>query len=90
MSFGTVLFFENFHGCLVFEGCARVNDLSGQGRFSVAHASTHVLMFGALLANVFATGRYAIAQSGCLSCGSLQANQRRQSAVRHRLVNCPS
>jgi hypothetical protein len=47
-------------------------------------------MFGALLANGFATGRGAIAQSGCLPFGSLRANQRRQSAIRHRLVNCPS
>jgi hypothetical protein len=55
MSSGTVLFFENFHGSLAFEGCAHVNGLSVQGRFSAAHASTHVLMFGASLANGFAT-----------------------------------
>jgi hypothetical protein len=84
MSSGTVLFFESFHGCLAFEGSARVNGLSGHGRFSVAHASKHVLMFGASLANGFATWRGVIAQSGCLSFGSLLANQRRQSAIRHR------
>jgi hypothetical protein len=83
MSSGTFLFFENFHGRLAFEGCARVNGLSGQVRFSAAQASTHVLMFGALLANGFASGRGAIAQSGCLSFGSLLANQRCQSAIRH-------
>jgi len=58
--------------------------------FSAAHASVHFDMFGALLANCFASGRRAIAQSGCLPCGSLLAIQRRQSATRHRLVNCPS
>jgi hypothetical protein len=83
LSSGTVLFFENLYGCLAFEGCARVNGLSVQGRFFAARASVHVLMFGALLANGFATWRGAIAQSGCLSCGSLLANQRRQSAIRH-------
>jgi hypothetical protein len=83
MSSGTVLFFENFHGRLAFEGCARVNGLSVQGRFFAARASVHVLMFGALLANVFATWRGAISQSGCLSFGSLLTNQRRQSAIRH-------
>jgi hypothetical protein len=85
MPSGTVLFFENFHGRLAFEGCARVNGLSGQGRFSAAHASKHVLMFGALVANGFATWRGAISQSGCLSIGSLLTNQHRQSAIRH----CP-
>ena len=83
MSSGTVLFLENLHVCLVCEGCARVSGLSGQGRFSAAHASKHVLMFGASLANSFAAWRGAIAQSGCLSFGSLLANQRRQSAIRH-------
>jgi hypothetical protein len=83
LSSGTVLFFENFHGRLVFEGCARVNGLSGPGRFFAAQASVHVLMFGASLANGFATWRSAIAQSGCLSFGSLLANQRRQSAMRY-------
>jgi hypothetical protein len=47
-------------------------------------------MFGALLANGFETWRGAIAQSGCLTFGSLLANRRRQSALRHRLMNCPS
>ena len=79
LSSGTVLFFENFHGRLAFEG-----------RFFAAQASAHVLMFGASLANGFATGRGAIAQSGCLTCGSLLAYQRRQSATGHRHVNCPS
>jgi hypothetical protein len=77
------LFFESFHGRLAFEGCAHVKGLSVQGRFSAAHASVHVLMFGALLTNGFATRRDAIAQSGCLPCGSLLTNQRRQSAIRH-------
>jgi len=89
MSSGAVLFFENFHGCLAFEGCARVNGMSCQGRFSAAQASMHVLMFGALLANSSATWRWSVAQSGCLTYGSLLANQRRQSAIRHGLVNCP-
>jgi hypothetical protein len=79
------LFFENLYGCLAFEGCARVNGLSVQGRFFAARASVHVLMFGALLANGFATRRGAIAQSGCLPCGSLLTDQRRQSAMRHCL-----
>jgi hypothetical protein len=83
LSSGAVLFFESFHVCLAFEGCARVNGLSGHGRFSAAQASTHVSMFGASLANGFATWRSAIAQSGCLTYGSLLANQRRQSAIRH-------
>ena len=84
MSSGTVLFLENIHGYLAFEGCARVNSLSGPGRFSAAHASVHVLMFGASLANSFATWCGTHAQSGCLTFGSLLANQRRQSAIRHR------
>jgi len=84
LSSGTVLFFENFRGHLVCEGRTCANDLSGQGRFPVAHASVHVLMFGASLANGFATWRGAIAQSGCLSFGSLLTNQRRQSAIRQR------
>jgi len=84
LSSGAVLFFEKFQCRLAFEGCARVNGLSGPGRFSAAQASTHVLMFGASLANGFATWRDAIAQSGCLSCGSLLTNQLRQSAIRHR------
>jgi hypothetical protein len=41
-------------------------------------------MFSALLANGFATRRGAMAQSGCLSCGGLLANPRRQSAIRNR------
>jgi hypothetical protein len=90
LSSGTVLFFENFHGFLAFEGCARVNGLSRQGRFSAIHASVHVLMFGASLANGFATWCGAIAQSGCLTYGSLLTNQQRQSAIRYRLVGCPS
>jgi hypothetical protein len=58
--------------------------------FSVIQASVHVLMFGTSLANGFATWRNAIAQSGCLPFGSLLANQRRQSAMRNGLVNCPT
>ena len=90
MSSGKVLFFENFHGLLACQGFSCVNNLSGHGRFSVAHASKHVLMFGASLANGFATWRGAISQFGCLSFGSLLAGQLRQSAIRHRFVNCPS
>jgi hypothetical protein len=90
LSFSPVLFFENLYGCLAFEGCVRVNGLSVQGRFFAAPASVHVLMFGALLANGFATWRAAISQSGCLTFGSLLAKQLRQSAMRHRFVNCPS
>jgi len=67
LSSGTVLFFESFYGRLIFEGRACVNGLSGWGRFSAVHASVHVLMFGALRANGFATWRAGIAQSGCLS-----------------------
>ena len=47
-------------------------------------------MFGASLANGFATWRAAIAQPGCLSFGSLLARQRRTSATRPRLVGRPS
>jgi hypothetical protein len=83
MSSGAVLFFENFHGLLAFEGCALVNGLSGQGRFSAAHASAHVLMFGTSVANGFAMWCGAISQSGCLSFGSPLAKQRCQSAIRH-------
>jgi hypothetical protein len=90
LSSGPVLFFENFHRCLAFEGCTRVNDLSGQGRFSAAQASTHVLMFGALRANVFATWCGAKSQSGLSVKSSQRTNQRRQSAIRYRLVGCPS
>jgi hypothetical protein len=90
LSSGTVLFFENFHGHLVFEGCARVNGLSGPGRFFVAHALVHVLKFGALLANGIATWCGALAQSGLSVKSSQRTNQRRQSAIRHRLVGCPS
>jgi hypothetical protein len=90
MSSGTVLFFENFYGHLVCEGRACGNGLSGQGRFSAAHASKHVLMFGASLANGFARWRGAKAQSGLSVKSSQRTNQRRQSAIRHGLVNCPS
>jgi hypothetical protein len=90
MSSGTVLFFENFHVHLVWLHRTCGNGLSGQGRFSAVHVSVHVLMFGASLANGFATWCDVIAQSGCLSYGSLPANQRRQSAIRHRFVSCPS
>ncbi len=86
MSSSPVLFLENFNGLLVFEGSACVNSQAGQGRFFAVQALVHVLMFGASLANGFATGRYAISQSGCLSCGSLLANQWRQSAIRHCTV----
>ena len=79
MSSGTVLFFENFHGHLAFEG-----------RSIAAQASVHVLMFGASPANGFATWRGSIAQSGCLPFGSLLTNQRHTSATRHRLVGRPS
>jgi hypothetical protein len=90
LSSGTVLFFENVHGLLACNGCTCVNGWSGQGRFVAAQALAHVLMFGASLANSFSTWRDAITQSGCLPFGSLLANQRRQSAIRNRFVNCPS
>jgi hypothetical protein len=90
LSFSPVLFFENLHGLLAFEGCTCVNGLSDQGRFFGALALAHVLMFGASLANSFSTWRGAITQSGCLPFGSLLTNQRRQSAIRHGLVSCPS
>jgi hypothetical protein len=89
MSSGTVLFFESFHGLLAFEGPACVNSQAGQGCFFAAQASKHVLMFGALLVNVVTTGRGAIAQSGLSVNSSQRTNQRRQSAIRHRLVHCP-
>jgi hypothetical protein len=47
LSSGKVLFVEIFNGLLAFEGCARVNGLSGQGRFFATHAVVHLLMFGA-------------------------------------------
>jgi hypothetical protein len=90
LSSGAVLFFENFHVHLVWLHRTCGNELSGQGRFSAAHASAHVLMVGASLTNGFATWRSAMAQSGCLTFGSLLANQRRQSAICQGLVNCPS
>ena len=43
-------------------------------------------MFGVSLANGFATWRAAVAQPGCLSYGSLLANQRRRSAIRQSFV----
>ncbi len=51
-----------------------------------AHASVRVFRFGASLASSSATWRSAKSQSGCLSCGSLLTNQRRQSATRHSFV----
>jgi hypothetical protein len=47
LSPGKVLYVEIFNGLLAFEGFARVNVLSCQGRFFAAHALVHVLMFGA-------------------------------------------
>jgi predicted LPLAT superfamily acyltransferase len=82
LSSGAVLFVENFHVHLAFEGSARVNNLSVQGRFSAVHASAHVLMFGASLANRIATWCGALAQSGLSVKSSQRANQRRQSAIR--------
>jgi hypothetical protein len=90
LSSGTVLFFEDFHGLLAFEGPAYVNIQAGQSCFSAEQASKHVLMFGALLANGSATWCGAIAQSGLSVKSSQRTNQRRQSAIRHRLGNCPS
>lgn len=58
--------------------------------FTVAPASMHHLMFGALVANSNASGRIARSQSGCLSCGSLLTTEQRQSATRLRLVSRPS
>ena len=86
MSSGAVLFFENFHGHLSCEGPACGNGLAWHGSFFATHASLHVLMFGASLANCFATWRTAIAQSGRLSCGSLLTNQLRRSAIRQSFV----
>jgi len=51
-----------------------------------AHASVRVFRFGSSLASSSATWRSANSQSGCLSCGSLLTNQRRQSATRHSFV----
>jgi hypothetical protein len=90
LSSGTVLFFENFHGLLAFEGPACVNSQADQGCFFAAQASKHVLMFGALLVNVVATWCDAKSQSGLSVKSSQRTNQRRQSAILHRLVNCPS
>jgi hypothetical protein len=90
MSSGTVLFFENLNVRLVLRHRTFGNGLSGKGRFFAVHASAHVLKFGALLANSFATWCGAIAQSGLSVKSSQRTNQRRQSAIRHRLVNCPS
>jgi hypothetical protein len=90
MSSGTVLFFEHLNGLLTCEGCTCVNGLSVLGRFFVAQASTHVLMFGASVANSFATWCGAIAQSGLSVKSSQRTNQRRQSAIRRRLVGRPS
>jgi len=49
---------------------------------SVAQASLRCFRFGVSLASSSATWRGAKSQSGCLSYGSLLANQRRQSAIR--------
>jgi hypothetical protein len=67
-----------------------VNGQAGHGSFSAAQASKHVLMFGALLANGFATWSGATSQSGLSVISSQRTNQRRQSAIRHGLVICPS
>jgi hypothetical protein len=67
-----------------------VNSQAGQGCFFAVQALAHVLMFGALLANGFATRCGAIAQSGLSVKSSQRTNQRRQSAIRNRFVNCPS
>jgi hypothetical protein len=69
-----VLFFENFHGLLAFEGPACVNSQAGQGCFSAAQASKHVLMFGALLANGSATWCDAKSHLGCLSNAASEPN----------------
>jgi hypothetical protein len=49
---------------------------------SVAQASLRGFMFGTSAASSSATWRTAWSQSGCLTYGSLLANQQRQSAIR--------
>ncbi len=57
---------------------------------SAAHASLRGFRFGVSMASSSATRRSAKSQSGCLSCGSLLTNQRRQSATcDQRVVACP-
>jgi hypothetical protein len=70
-------------GCIAHAGMID----QAKALFFVVHVFSHVLMFGLLLANGFASGRGAIAQFGCLPYGSLLTNQPRQSAIRHCLVN---
>jgi hypothetical protein len=90
LSSGKVLFFENFHGLLAFEGPACVNCQAGQGCFSVEQASKHVLMFGALLANGSGTWCGAKSQSGLSVKSSQRTKQWRQRAIRYGLVGRPS
>jgi hypothetical protein len=67
-----------------------VNGLSVHCRFSAAHTSKHVLMFGASVVNSLATWCDDKSQSGLSVKSSQRTNQRRQSAIRHGLLNCPS
>jgi hypothetical protein len=53
-------------------------------------ASLHLSRFGASVASIVATQRFAKSQSGCLSYGSLLTNRRRQSATHLRHVGSQS
>ena len=57
---------------------------------AAAQASLRCFRFGISMASSSATWRDAKSQSGCLSCGSLLANQRHQSATRYSQVGRPS
>jgi hypothetical protein len=54
--------------------------------FFAAQMSSRILTFSASVSMRHATRRNVHAQSGCLPCGSLLINLRRQSATRHRQV----
>jgi hypothetical protein len=60
--------------------------LQAKAASSAAPALPHVLRFGFLPAARFASERGALAQSGCLSFGSLLTAQQRQSATCNRLA----
>jgi hypothetical protein len=57
-----------------------------QASFFAAQMSSRILTFSASVSMRHATRHNVHAQSGCLPCGSLLINQRRQSATRHRQV----
>jgi hypothetical protein len=54
--------------------------------FFAAQMSSRILTFSASVSMRHATRRNVPAQSGCLPCGILLTNQRRQSATRHHQV----